>query len=85
MIIRSWVPQGSVLLPALFNFFVSDCPGNVDNLAAYADDITDVKSDPNLSVLHDKLQEAVTPIVEWADHKKLSIAPPKLQVMLFTH
>jgi hypothetical protein len=62
MIIRSGVPQGSVLSPALFNFFVSDCPGNADNLAAYADDITAVKSDSNLSVLGKKLQEAVTPI-----------------------
>jgi hypothetical protein len=84
MIIRSGVPQGSVLSPALFNFFVSDCPGNADDLAAYADDITAVKSDPNLSVLGDKLQEAVIPIAEWADRKKLYIAPSKSQVTLFT-
>jgi hypothetical protein len=80
----SGVLQGSVLLPALFNFFVSDCPGNANDLAYYADDITAVKSDPNLSVLGDKLQEAVTPIAEWADRKKLSITPSKLQVTLFT-
>jgi hypothetical protein len=84
MILRSGVPQGSVLSPALFNFFISDCLSMSDILSSYADNFSALESDADLETLSRKLQEAVTPIVEWAARKKLTIAPAKLQVTLFT-
>jgi hypothetical protein len=39
-ILRSGVPQGFVLSPAIFNFFVSDCPYLAEILTSYADDFT---------------------------------------------
>jgi hypothetical protein len=84
MILRSGVLQGSVLSPALFNFFVSDCPAFTDILTSYNNDFTVLESDSDLATLDRKLQSSVTPITDWARDKKLSIAPAKSQVMLFT-
>jgi hypothetical protein len=63
MILRSGVPQGSVLFPALFNFFLSDCPTMSDILSSYADDFTALESDADLEALSLKLQEAITPLL----------------------
>jgi hypothetical protein len=52
-IIRSGVPQGLVLFPVLFNYFVSDCPAEVKVNSAYADDINLLVSDPKIDVLSD--------------------------------
>jgi hypothetical protein len=84
MMLRSGVPQGSVLSPALFNFFVSDCPDLGYLLSSYADDFSAVKSDADLDTLSAKLQSSLTPITELARRKKLNIAPSKSQVTLFT-
>jgi hypothetical protein len=43
-----------------------------------------VESDCDLAALDRKLQDSLTPIVEWAARKKLTIAPTKSQVMLFS-
>jgi hypothetical protein len=84
MIIRSGVPQGSVLSPALFNFFMSDYPLGPNSLSAYADDLYPFESDSNLVTLGIKLQSTIDPIIKWATRKRLSIAPSKSQVTLFT-
>jgi hypothetical protein len=80
MILHSGVPQGSVLSPALFNFFVSDCPALADILTSYADDFSVLESDADLEALDRKLQEALAPITDWASRKKLTIAPAMSQV-----
>jgi hypothetical protein len=84
MILHTGVPQGSVLSPALFNFFVSDCPNLADVLNSYADDFTVLESDADRDALSVKLQNSLTPIVKWASRKKLTIAPNKSQITLFT-
>jgi hypothetical protein len=84
MILQTGVPLGSVLLLALFNFFVSDCPNLADVLSSYADDFTTLESDSDLNAFSRKLQNSLTPIVEWASRKKLTIALNKSQVTLFT-
>jgi hypothetical protein len=63
MILRSGVPQGSGLFPALLNFFVSDCPSMSDILESYVVDFSALESDSDLEALSLKLQEAVTPLL----------------------
>jgi hypothetical protein len=58
------VPQGSVLSPILFNFFMSDCPSAADIHVAYADKIGKCKSDSELGNLSRKLQVSVDSVVE---------------------
>jgi hypothetical protein len=65
MILRTGDPQGSVLSPALLNFFVSDCPGHADSLFTYTDDITAAESHPDMTPLSDKLLSTVVPIIDW--------------------
>jgi hypothetical protein len=84
LILRSGVSQGFVLSPALFNFFVSDCSSVADILESYADNFPVLESDSDLAAMNRKLQDSLTPIVEWAVRKKLTIAPSKFQVTLFT-
>ena len=47
---RVWagVPQGSVISPALFNHFVSDCPTPDLDVTSYADDFTLLASAPSI-------------------------------------
>ena len=42
------VPQGSVLFPALFNYFLSDCPTTDSDLTSYADDFSLLASGPSI-------------------------------------
>jgi RNA-directed DNA polymerase len=68
-ILRSGVPQVSVLSPAIFNLYVSDCPTNGDILESYADDFSILESDSNLAALDLRLQKSVDKVVAWAAGK----------------
>jgi hypothetical protein len=46
MIIHSWTPQGGVLLPAIFNHFVSVKPDTASLSESYADNITAGETSP---------------------------------------
>ena len=83
-IIHAGVPQGSVLSPALFNFFVSDCPDTSGLKTSFADDFTIAASSTNLQAIEDNLNSDLTNISLWAHCKHLRISPEKSQVTLFT-
>ena len=87
-IIHSGVPQGAVLSPTLFNFFTADCPTPAMINTSYADDVTIADSLPDktldASQLSANLRESFDPIVNWAQQNRLSIAPSKSSVTLFT-
>jgi hypothetical protein len=57
MIIHSGVPQGSVLSPSLYNFFVSDFPLQAPNSHSFANNIYTGRSSPDLSLLASALNE----------------------------
>jgi hypothetical protein len=84
MIIHSGVPQGSVLSPSLYNFFVSDFPLQAPLFHSFADDIYAGRSFPDLSVIVAKLNEDMCKVEPWADSKNLTIAPEKSSITLFT-
>ena len=66
-ITRSGVPEGTVISPCLFNFFVSDCPTNSQIMTSYADDATiaEQASDTNFTgeVVAAQLTDPLNPIL----------------------
>jgi hypothetical protein len=84
MIIHSGVPQGSVLSPSLYNFFVSDFPLQAPLSHSFVDIIYVGRSSPDLSILAAKLNKDMHQVEVWADSKDLTIAPEKSSITLFT-
>jgi hypothetical protein len=82
IIIHSGVPQGSVLSPSLFNFFVSDFPLQLSFSHSFADNIYASRSSLDLSIFTSKLNEDMRQVEIWADSKNLSIAPEKSSITL---
>ena len=87
-IIHSGVPQGSVISPCLFNFFVSDCPVTPPLITSYADDVTIAVSHPDISrdasTISSLLSDSFVPVSNWAEGNKMGIAPDKSSATLFT-
>ena len=82
--IKSGVPQGSVISPALFNFFISDYPATANLITSYADDFTAATSSPNVEQAALSLSAHANDVVQWAANKKLTIAYDKTHPTLFT-
>jgi hypothetical protein len=77
-------PQGSVISPALFNFFVADFPEAPEELVSFADDFLVAASDPSLTVIEISLNKYMTRISKWAMRKRLKISSTKSQATMFT-
>jgi hypothetical protein len=77
------VPEGSVILPALFNFFTSDFLKVLDTLASFADDFIAGASDPDPEVIAAAFNKDLKQILEWAKKKRLTISADKSQVISF--
>ena len=82
--IRSGVPQGSVISPSLFNFFVSDYPNTAHLVTSYADDFTAAECSPNVELAASRLSAHAGDISHWAAQKHLTIAEDKTHPTLFT-
>jgi hypothetical protein len=83
-IVCSGNPQGCVISPDIWNFFVLDCPKDSEVHSCHADDINQVDSDADLISLRVKSNRSVQATSEWSKRKDLVLAPNKLQVTLFT-
>ena len=82
--IRTGVPQGSVISPCLFNFFVSDYPDTADLQTSYADDFTAVTSSPSVPAAAEHLSRHASDVRNWAKAHGLQISLSKSHVTLFT-
>uniref|UniRef100_A0A8R1DTB8 Reverse transcriptase domain-containing protein n=3 Tax=Caenorhabditis japonica TaxID=281687 RepID=A0A8R1DTB8_CAEJA len=83
--LKGGVPQGAVLSPNLFNFFIRDVPAIPDNkIITYADDMTLLVQDPLLSKAAKKSQVALDSLQKWFKDKHLDISAGKSTVTIFT-
>ena len=84
-VVKSGVPQGSILGPLLFLLFINDMSLNIDSHTdMYADDSTITVTGKTIQVLEDKLQNGVDNIVYWCRRNNLRINVMKTKVMLIT-
>jgi hypothetical protein len=82
--VQSSVPQGSIISPALFNFFTADFPDVSEVEASFADNFTAGASDPDPEVIAEALNRDLVRISEWAKCKRLKFSAEKSQVIFFT-
>ena len=85
---RQGLPQGAVLSPLLFLFFIDNLhtliPEGVE-IAMFADDASVWSEDPDLNKAAQKIQETATRIEEWSRKKKMTINVSKSEVSVFTN
>ena len=81
---RVGVPQGSVISPALFNFFVSDHPNTADLHTSYADDFTAAAASTSVPETAGCLTGHAMDVAAWAEDRGLTISLAKSHVTLFT-
>ena len=78
------VPQGAVLSPTLFNFYVADFPELQCSKTSFADDFNVFTSDSDIDAAVDRLNSDLSLISGWSKDVDLDIAPSKSSVTLFT-
>ena len=78
------VPQGSVLSPCLFSFFVVTIPTSANVASMFADDFSMTEFSPRIPDIERELQRDVDELVTWADSLNLAIEPTKSSITLFT-
>lgn len=82
------IPQGSVIGPLLWNalfdeLLTSTFPPGV-HVAAYADDLAVIVTGSTTTILLDKLDKAITSIVNWMTKRGLELAVQKTEILLAT-
>ena len=82
--VRAGVPQGSVISPCLFNFFVSNYPHTADLHCSYADDFTAVVSDHNTLAASQRMSDHAADALQWAADHGLQVSVNKSNCTLFT-
>ncbi len=90
---RQGVPQGSVLSPLLFLFYINNLaerleeklPGLDAEIAMFADDVSILAKNEKWEGATETAQKLVDVVVEWSAEWKLSLNVEKSQVTLFTN
>ena len=83
--VRFGVPQGSVISPILFNFFIADIPIHPETTtSSYADDFNTFHSSSKIRTSTKILNEHIARILPWCEENGMSLAPDKSSVTLYT-
>ena len=77
---RAGVPQGSVISPFLFNFYVANYLENVDFHSIYGDELHAAHSSTPPQEAADDLTVHAESVRDWAEERGLEISAPKLCV-----
>ena len=83
--LKQGVPQGGVISPILFNFYMSKMPiPDECSVITYADDTTIIASDTKLGPICRKINKYLEKLTDWLDHRNLHIQPTKSSATIFT-
>jgi len=78
--LRSGVPQGSVLSPMLWNYWMGDCPAPLEatsDVSLYADDVGLWTTNTTWKKTVDEIQREIFRLTDWAKKKRIKFEPTK--------